>query len=146
MGAETSTSHLVFFIAATTIAVAAAGIMSSTVGDLSAKLETRGADVGDRLATDFRIANDAADVPNNPVLVYVKNTGKTTLALGGVSLFIDGQVQTTTKTVVDVPGATEWRPGEVLQMSVALNLANGDHTIRVVAENGAADDLKVRVG
>lgn len=143
MGADTTSTHLIFFIAATVVATAAAGIMSGVVSDMAGKAEAKGRSFGDQLVSEVQIINDPTKVANNPVVFYVKNTGRTTLDYGNMTVLVDGLVVTTTKTLL--AGETSFRYGAVVQVTYAANLANGDHSVQVVMENGVKDDLKFRM-
>jgi archaellum component FlaG (FlaF/FlaG flagellin family) len=143
MGAETSSTHMIFFIVATALAVAVSGIMTTAVYDVSGKLTIRGKLMGDALTTEIVVINDPGSVPNNPVIIYVKNIGQKTLNQSLVNMIIDGTPRTYTVALLN--GATTWNTGSVAQYTFSgLNLANGDHRVRVSVENGAFDDFKWR--
>lgn len=144
MGADTTSTQLIFFIAATVVATATAGILSGIVVDLSSKAAIRGQAFGDELQSDVQIINDPAAVPNNPVKFYVKNTGITTLDCEGMDVLVDGVFVTTTNALL--LGATEFNIGDVCEATYVAALANGDHSVQVVMENGITDTLKFRIG
>lgn len=148
MGADTTSTQLIFFIAATVVATAASAALSGVVFDLTGKLGEKGDQLSGVLATDIRIINDPATVPNNPVLIYVKNTGTYTLNATLTTLLIDGTVVTTTNTIVGAAaGYDVWKTGDVLKMSYATTLTtSADHLARAITQNGVADDLRFRVG
>src|SRR5438094_6801789 len=98
MGADTPSTQLIFFIAATVIATATAGILSGVVVDLSGKASVRGKAFGDELQSQVQIINDPARVLNDPVLYYVKNTGAKELDYGNMTIIVDGAVVSTTNT------------------------------------------------
>jgi archaellum component FlaG (FlaF/FlaG flagellin family) len=143
MGAETTSTQLIFFIAATVIATVTAGILSGVVVDLSGKAAVRGKAFGDELQSEIHIINDPANVPNNPVVIYVKNTGATTLDYGNMTVIVDGKIVTTTKTLLN--GETTFRYGAITEADYATTLASGDHTVQVTMENGVSDELKFRI-
>ena len=141
MGADTTTTHLIFFIAGTV--VAAAGL-SSVVFDLTGKVDAKGRQLGEVITTDIKIANDPGMVPNNPVVIYVKNIGTSTLDASLATLILDGSAVSSTNTVLG-SADTWWRPGDVAKLEYAASLAPGDHQARVVTQNGVHDELKFRV-
>ena len=143
MGADTTSTHLIFFIAASVVATAAAGILSGVVTDLVDKASQRGAEFGDELTSDVTIINDPNRVLNNPVVFYVKNSGSTTLDYGNATLLVDGAVVTATKTLLG--GESAFRSGAVMQIEYAATLASGDHRVQVVMENGVKDELRFRI-
>jgi archaellum component FlaG (FlaF/FlaG flagellin family) len=143
MGAETTSTQLIFFIAATVVATAAAGILSGVVIDLSGKASMRGRAFGDELSSEIHIINDPNVVANDPVLFYVKNTGSRTLDYGNMTVLVDGTIVTTTKALLN--GETTFRYGAVAQASYAADLADGDHYVRVIMENAVSDELRFRI-
>lgn len=147
MGADTTSTQLIFFIAATLVATAASAALSGVVFDLTGKLDEKGEQLSGVLATDIRIINDPAVVPNNPVLIYVKNTGTYTLNGTLTTLLVNGAAVSPTISIVDAPaGYDVWKTGDVLLMSYATTLSTtADHQARVITQNGVADDLRFRV-
>jgi archaellum component FlaG (FlaF/FlaG flagellin family) len=144
MGADTTSTQLIFFIAATVVATAAAGILSGIVLDLSGKMEIRGKAFGDEIQSRIEIINDPRSVVTSPdTLFYVKNTGRNGLDYLNATVILDGQVVTTTHTLLG--GETTFGPGVVMQITYDPTLAAGDHTLRVVMENGVSDDFAFRI-
>src|SRR6266513_2618812 len=115
MGADTTSTQLIFFIAATVIATATAGILSGIVVDLSGKASIKGKAFGDELQSEIQIVNDPSKVANNPVLYYVKNTGSTTLDYGNMTVIVDGTIVSTSKALLN--GETSFRYGAVAQVT-----------------------------
>lgn len=144
MGADTTSTQLIFFIAATVVATAAAGIMAGIVTDLSEKAQVRGATFGDAIASEIKIINDPSRVVVSPSTVfYVKNTGNTELDWFNMTVILDGSIIATTKTLLG--GETTFRPGAVAQLTYAAVVASGDHDLQVVMENGVTDKMRFRV-
>lgn len=144
MGADTTSTQLIFFISATIVATAAAGIMSNIVVDLAGKMSIRGEAFGDELSSEIRIINDPSRVVASPTtVIYVKNTGKTTLDYYNSTMLIDGSVVTTTKALLD--SETTFRSGAIAQLTYASSLASGDHRVSVSMENGVHHELRFRV-
>lgn len=145
MGAETSSTHLIFFITAMIIAGSVAAVMYTNIGAIvNAAFE--GSNVLSRqLRTDITIINDPASISKdgNSYIFYVKNTGRSTLGYEHITVLMDGVVITNIqKTIID--GDT-WRPADVLELKVNTTLSSGDHTIRVITENGVEDSLDFRI-
>ena len=143
MGADTTSTQLIFFIAATVVATATAGIFTGVVTDLTQKASDRAESFGDELQTDVRIINDPNAVPNNPVIFYVKNTGSTTLDHDDMTVLVDGNVVATTESLLN--GETVFRSGAIAQVNYATTLAAGDHRVMVVMENGVGHELRFRI-
>ncbi|MCU0859955.1 MAG: flagellar protein G, partial [Thermoplasmata archaeon] len=98
-----------------------------------------------QLATDIQIINDPSVVPNDPVLIYIKNVGKVTLNQELVSVMLDGTA--VANATVTVTGGTSayWEPTSVLTVSIDQSLAAGDHTVTVTTENGVSDKMDFRI-
>lgn len=143
MGADTTSTQLIFFIAATVVATATAGILAGVVVDLTSKASVRGQAFGDELQSEVQIINDPAAVPNNPVRFYVKNTGTTTLDHTSINVLVDGAIVTVTPSLLG--GEASFRYGAVAEVTYVANLASGDHNVQVVMENGVSDHLKFRI-
>lgn len=144
MGADTTSTQLIFFIAATVIATAAAGVMSGVVTDLVGKAQIRSDALSNELVSEVRFVNDPTQVVVSPdALFYVKNTGSTTLDWYNATILLDGSVVTTTPSLLG--GETSFRPGAVAQYLYAPAVASGDHRVSVSMENGAHHELRFRV-
>lgn len=144
MGADTTSTQLIFFIAATIVATAAAGILSGIVVDLTEKMQVRGEAFGEQLESDVAIINDPRAIVTDPeTLFYVKNTGKRTLDHASITVLLDGEVITTTNTLLN--GETTFRPGAIAQLAYNGAPAAGDHVLRVVLDNGISAELEFRI-
>lgn len=144
MGMSTSSTQLVFFIAAMIIASGLVGLFAETVSSMSDGVRDRGDVVYERLLTDITIVSDPNNMPNDPVIVYVKNTGKVMLSTD-VDLLLDNEPKTGSNLTISVVGGGDWEPGELLKMSVVANLASGEHTVKVIADNGVSDRFTFRI-
>ena len=143
MGADTTSSQLIFFIAATVVATAAAGIMAGIVTDLAGKAEVRGRSFGDAITSSVTIVNDPNRVVTSPnTLFYVKNTGETELDWLNMTVILDGAIVSTSKTLLN--GETTFRPGAIVQITYAGAPAAGDHDLKIIMENGVSDTLRFR--
>ncbi|HET6405036.1 MAG TPA: hypothetical protein VFH78_10350 [Candidatus Thermoplasmatota archaeon] len=144
MGADTTSTQLIFFIAATVVATATAGIFTGVVTDLTSKASIRAKAFGDELASDVEIINDPNAVVTVPdTIFYVKNTGATTLAWDTMTVMVNGMVVTTTNVLLD--GETAFRPGAIVQITYDPTLPPGDHRVAVRMENGVGDELRFRI-
>jgi archaellum component FlaG (FlaF/FlaG flagellin family) len=144
MGADTTSTHLIFFIAATVIATATAGILSGVITDVVGKAQIRGHAFGDEIASEIKIINDPTKVVASPdTIFYVKNTGATTLDYGNATVLVDGSVVSTTKSLLN--GDATFHAGSIVQITYASALAAGDHRVQVTMENGVSDEMRFRV-
>lgn len=145
MGADTTSTQLIFFIAATVVATAAAGVMANTVTDLVGKAKIRSDSLADELVSEIKIINDPSKVyvSGSSSTYYVKNTGKTTLDWYNATVMIDGALVSRTASLLD--GEATFRTGAVAQYVYSTALAAGDHRISVSMENGIHDELRFRI-
>lgn len=145
MGAGTSATHIIFFIAAVIIAGSVVGALFVNTQSVTDSLSAASKTLSEQLRTDITIINDPENIPTSGDVYtfYVKNTGNTILPIEYVNVIIDGVIipdADMTKTLVD--GSSTWNYGDVLQIDVTYpGLPSGDHTIRVITENGIDDTM-----
>lgn len=151
MGAETSSTHLIFFIVAMIIAAGVAGVIYTNVNAVVNSTQSASSTLSKQLQTDITIINDPGNIPKSGDIYtfYVKNTGKSTLTTELVSVLINGvyipddDVQ---KTVIDGGITPVWRTSEVLQLDVTyVSMPSGDNDLRVITENGVDDFLEFTI-
>lgn len=151
MGAETSSTHLIFFIVAMIIAAGVAGVIYTNVNAVVNSTQSASSTLSKQLQTDITIINDPGNIPKSGDIYtfYVKNTGKSTLTTELVSVLINGvyipddDVQ---KTVIDGGITPVWRTSEVLQLDVTYaSMPLGDNDLRVITENGVDDFLEFTI-
>lgn len=151
MGAETSSTHLIFFIVAMIIAAGVAGVIYTNVNAVVNSTQSASSTLSNQLQTDITIINDPGNIPKSGDIYtfYVKNTGKSTLTTELVSVLINGvyipddDVQ---KTVIDGGITPVWRTSEVLQLDVTYaSMPSGDNDLRVITENGVDDFLEFTI-
>lgn len=145
-----SHSELILFIAALTVALGVATTLTTNVAEISSALDQRGSSVTTQVQTEVEIISDEGspeaiyDDSEGNVTILVKNTGQQTLAADGSQLdvLVDGEFVAVAKAeVVGDPDATEWRPGEVLRVTVEKPLDPGDHRVKVHV-NGDTDTIR----
>ncbi len=148
MGVETSASHLIFFIGTVTVAVVVAGAMSLATSSFVNSLEQKGKRVGDELATDIRILNDPTNMVYNTssheLTIYVKNTGSKTLQPSLIEVYVNGTYWAPDSTTL-LGGASAWQQSKTVQVVITAHIPSGDHTLRVITQNGAFDSLNFRM-
>lgn len=147
MGFDVSATHTVFFIAAIILAAGTIGVFNQSVQKFTGDVASKSDGLSRELTAEVRVVNDPARVPNNPVILYVLNTGTSTLAPTETIVVVDGQVHTALS--FDVLGTSEdiiWRNGQVLMITLdGANLANGDHRVKVIGQFGAADTIRFSI-
>ncbi len=145
MGAETSTTHLIFFIVAMILAAGVVGVIYTNVNAVVGASQQGANTLSKQLKTDITIINDPANIPRSGdnYTFYVKNTGRSNLAPEHVTVLINGVVvpdSDVTKTVID--GSTVWRPIDVLLLNVTYTgMPSGDNTVKIVTDNGIDDTM-----
>jgi flagellar protein FlaG len=149
--AGSSVSHLVLFIASVGIAVGVAGILITTVGDVSSAVTDRGEDLSTSLETQVSVISDPGrgvvyDDAENNVTLLVKNTGSVDIDLreDEIDVLIDGGfVENKTITVVST-NSDVWLSGEVVEITAEdVSLDAGDHRA-VVVVNGNKEVFEFR--
>ncbi len=142
--ASSAASEAILFIGATLAAAALAGVFAAVIGDLSDDVRSSGDRLGDEMRTDITIINDPNNVATSPLVVYVKNTGSVTLTAPDTTVLLDGRASE--DVTYDVLGSTDdetWSIGAVLEITVNdLTVDPGDHTLRVISNNGIDDTLE----
>lgn len=148
MGADTSATHMIFFIVSVVISLGVAGALFMNVQSISNAATMGSKMLSEQLKTDITVINDPDTIPNPGGIAYtfyVKNTGKVTLSTAYITVLIDGTVvpdNSLSKTIIG--GGVAWQTGDVLQINVTATIASGSHKIRVIAENGVEDEFEFR--
>lgn len=126
--ADTSASHLIWFIAAVITATALSGVIVKVSFDISEKVENQGRALSGQLSYDISIENDVTMVPYNntthELKIYVKNIGERTIHSSEINitfiLFMTGGNLTDTHflpvshTILD--GSDELLPGRTIMI------------------------------
>ncbi|MXR52713.1 flagellar protein G [Halovenus sp. WSH3] len=141
--ASVSVSHLIIFIAAMLVAGSVAGLLTTTVDDISRAIEDQGFSTSDEIRSDISIINDAGATSTNSsgsttnVTLYVKNTGSSELSTQpeDIDVLINGQFVTGIGSgrITLLEGAEVWSEGEVVEIVVDVS----DVTINDPGENRA---------
>ncbi len=129
----------ILFIGAIIAATAVAGVLTGVTQVVSNDVRSQGELRADALRSDITIINDPAAVAASPALIlYLKNTGSTSLHAPDTSIIVDGALATTVS--YDVLGSADdeaWPPGSVVQATVTVSLGSGDHRVRAINGPGA---------
>lgn len=154
MGAGTSATHMIFFIAAIVIAIGVVGVVTVNVQSLSSSTNIGSKALSNQLKTDITLINDPLIIPfdGTNYTFYVKNTGATELTPSSVNILLDGSMNTIdTWRILDRDGntwesqAAVWKPGDVLEINLTQSLPAGDHYLKVACENGESDSMKFKI-
>lgn len=128
--ASVSVSHLIIFIAAMIVAASVAGLLTTTVDDISGAIEDQGFSTSDEIRSDISIINDAGATNSSTgdstnVTLYVKNTGNSELSTqpGDIDILINGQFVTGIGSgrITLLDGAAVWSEGEVVEIVVDVS-------------------------
>jgi len=140
MGMSTSATHIIFFIASVVIAASFVGVAATAILDISDGIEDRGDMISKQLSADFEVINDPEMVSNNPVVLYLKNTGKVPLSTQHITVLIDGS------SVDDFTVSSEtWMPGETITLTININLATGEHVAKIILDDGLSTTFHFEV-
>lgn len=146
--ADVSASTLILFIAGILVAASVSGVLISTVTDISNSLDQQGTRVAENIRTDVDIVSPSDDdvYQNGNVIIYIKNTGSRTLSSDPktVDVLLDARYQTNV-TFEYFDNSSEWRPGEVIELTIAPEtLSQGDHHVTVILD-GTKEEYIFRI-
>ncbi len=131
MGMSTSATHIIFFIASVVLAASFVSVAALTIISISNGIEDRVDMIAKQLSEDFEIINDPTRMTNNPVILYLKNTGKVPLSTEHITVLIDGLYVNNTNVSSDL-----WLPGDTITVTLYVNLTAGEHVAKVILEDG----------
>ena len=96
MGFSLTGTHIVFFIAAVSVAGVVSGVLIAVVTDVTGGLSDKGDRLIGELDTDFKIINDPENIPDSGggFIFYLKNIGDGKLSMDNdtFQLFVDGDM------------------------------------------------------
>lgn len=152
--ASVSVSHLIIFIAAMVVAASVAGVLTTTVTDISDAIDDQGPSVSDDIRSSIEIINDpGADVVfenegnENELRLYVKNTGSRELPTepSQIDVLINGQYSTADSVTVlpEDEDSEVWGQNDVVRIDVVGNdrIQEGENRVQITV--GGADDTFV---
>ena len=138
-------TQLIFFISAIIVSTAVVAVAANSVYDLTTGIDNRSDGIVDEMSTDIAIINDPSYVPNDPLVIYVKNLGSTVLNQNYITVILDGLAVTDLTLSLSGNTTSYWNPSSVLTITIDQELSSGDHTIQVTTENGISDKLSFRI-
>ncbi len=145
MGFSISSSHLVFFLASMIVASTLAGVFIATTDSISSGIRSQEDELSERLKSDISIINDANNIPNDPLVVYVKNTGSTRMNATNIEVQVNGTLQQPSSiTVVDGEDDV-WSPTEVIKVEIDIRLPEGDHWLKVTGAHQVEDTMEFAI-
>ena len=145
MGLSSSTTELLFFIGAVIIATTVVTVLASGIQSISTGVKERSNSISENLKGDIAIVNDPTEVANNPVIIYVKNTGVANMNETHTTIVLDGEIIISpTFTYMETSGFVDdsvWGPGEVIKVEIDSDLAAGLHTVKVTMNGDVTDRM-----
>lgn len=144
--ASTSVSEMIFFIAALVISSMIAGVMITSIQETSVVFNQRSQSLVENIKDDITIVNDPDNIANDPLIIYVKNTGDSSLAPDKkiFDVLING-TYITNFTVTSLDGDNELLPSDVAKLTINTTLPSGTHTLRIYVRGNEWDEMKFRI-
>lgn len=156
-------SHTIFFIGALIVSSMLSAVFIGVSLQFKDGIEARSDALNKQLRTDIDIINDPRQVPydasNLTIILYIKNTGSTTISISTLTIEINGTLYgytsgpasgtTFNETVLISPqGVQEWVPESTLMVKVNLisPLVPGSICmVKASVEYGASSTFSFRV-
>ncbi|MGB9636204.1 MAG: hypothetical protein ACPL1Y_03010 [Thermoplasmata archaeon] len=160
----TAASHMIFFIGAIIVSSILSAVFIGVSLQFKDGIEARSDALNKQLRTSIDIINDPRAVPYDPnnitIILYIKNTGSTTISVSTLTLEINGTMYGYTSgaatgttfndtRIVSPSGAEEWIPEATLMVKVTLvsPLVSGSLClVKATVEYGACATFSFRVG
>lgn len=135
-------SHIIFFVGAVIIAVTVVGVINVSVQDILSASSSNARTLSEQMKTDIKIISDPDEIPADKIF-YVKNVGSNPLDGNLVNVMIDGVYKSDSDYNLTVIGSSSliWEQTDVLNITLDDAIASGDHTIKIITENGLADEM-----
>jgi len=137
---------MIFFVAALIVSSTVAAVLLGSVQETSNAFSQRSRNLVDTIRDDITIINDPDNVSNNPVIIYVKNTGDSSIPVDKkiFDVIIDGVYQDN-YSVTSISGGVELLPSDVAKITVNTSLSSGSHVVRVYVRGNEWDEMKFRI-
>jgi len=149
MGSSSGTTELLFFIGAVVVATTIVGVLAGGIQSISTGVKERSNSISDKMKSDLAIVNDPSEDPNNPVKIYVKNTGVSKMDQEYLSVVLDGDLLTefnlTFLNTSSYINDSAWGPGEVLEVEVDIELTEGLHSVQVTMKGDVSDRIDFEI-
>ena len=149
MGASSSTTELLFFVGAIIVATTIVGVLAGGITSISTGIKERSNSISEKMKSDIAIVNDPSEVPNDPVKIYVKNTGVSIMDQNYLSVVLDGEMvidfNITFLNTSSYINDSAWGPGEVLEIEVVRVLTAGRHSALVTMKGDVSDRIDFNI-
>lgn len=143
---DSSTSQMIFFIAAVLVAASISSVFIGIGYDMSQRIDERGEIVKDQIETRIAVINDPAMVPydDGVLTIYVKNLSPDQIEKR-MDIFIDGLLIENYTLSIGLDDSRRWGPGVVQTAYLQVTMVPGDHSLKVVLVNGVSATLDFRI-
>ncbi|MEM3444648.1 MAG: hypothetical protein QXJ27_06870 [Thermoplasmata archaeon] len=156
-------SHTIFFIGALIVSSILSAVFIGVSLQLKDGIEARSEALNKQLRTSIEIINDPRQVPydhtNSTLVLYIKNTGSTTISLESLSIEVNGSLYGYTsgpatntsfnETILISPYDTqEWVPETTLIVKIRLNsplVLGSTCLVKATVDYGASCTFSFRV-
>lgn len=147
MGFSLTGTHIIFFIAAVSVAGIVSGVFVTIITDITGGFSDRGERLTGEIDTDFKIINDPDNIPDTGgfYIFYLKNIGESKLATDNETfqIFVDGDILS--KNNYSFTPAYIY-PSEVAEIRVDnTTISVGTHQLRVVGPYAIADTFQFTI-
>ena len=147
MGFSLTGTHIVFFIAAVSVAGVVSGVLIAVVTDVTGGFSDKGDRLIGELDTDFKIINDPENIPDSggDFIFYLKNIGDGKLSMDNdtFQLFVDGDM--IPKVNYSLSPSIIY-PSEVAEIRVDnTTISSGTHQLHVVGPYAVTDTFQFTI-
>ena len=141
MGFSLTSTHIIFFITAISLAGIVSGIFISITMDISNEFSKRGRILADEINIDFQVINDPDNIPEvgGYYIFYIKNTGENKIITDNETfqVFIDGTLVPKAKYYLT---PSYIYPPDVAELHVDNStISSGTHKLKTVGPYGISD-------
>jgi flagellar protein FlaG len=147
MGFSLTGTHIVFFIAAVSIAGVVSGVFVAIISDITGSFSDRGERLIGEIETDFKIINDPENIPDTGgfYIFYIKNIGENKLITNNETfqIFIDGDI--ISKSNYNLTPEYIYFSEVANLYVVNTTISTGNHQIRVVGPYAFAESFQFTI-
>jgi flagellar protein FlaG len=148
MGFSLTSTHIILFIAAVSVAGVVSGVFVSIITDVTSSFSERGERLIGEINTDFKIINDPENIPQEGgyYIFYLKNIGEGKLVTDNETfqIFVDGEILSKLNYYLS---PRYIYPSEVAEIRIHnSSISFGTHQMKVVGPYAVADTFQFTIG